>query len=65
MVNAGIDVTDNSQLYFTGLGAYNHANESFNYRSPITHSNTDPRTLDEAGHTHTLSGTAHSRRPSS
>ena len=36
MVNAGIDVTDNSQLYFTGIGAYNHANESFNYRSPIT-----------------------------
>ncbi len=26
----------NSQLYFTGIGAYNHANESFNYRSPIT-----------------------------
>jgi iron complex outermembrane receptor protein len=34
MVNAGIDVTDNSQLYATGLAAYNKANESFNYRPP-------------------------------
>jgi iron complex outermembrane receptor protein len=35
MVNAGIDVTENSQLYATGLAAYNKANASFNYRSPI------------------------------
>ena len=55
MVNAGVDVTDNSQLYFTGIGAYNHANESFNYRSPITIPASDPRTVDEAGNTHTLS----------
>jgi iron complex outermembrane recepter protein len=50
MVNAGIDVTDNSQLYFTGIGAYSHANESFNYRSPITRT-----AVDVAGNTHTLS----------
>lgn len=35
VVNAGIDVTTNSQLYATGLAAYNKADESFNYRSPI------------------------------
>ncbi len=34
IVNAGIDVTENSQLYATGLAAYNKANESFNYRPP-------------------------------
>jgi len=36
MVNAGVDVTPNSQLYVTLLGAFNKANESFNYRSPIS-----------------------------
>src|SRR5438270_4942217 len=36
MVNAGVDVTTNSQVYVTVLGAYNKANESFNYRSPIS-----------------------------
>ena len=35
VLNSGIDVTQNSQLYLTGLAAYNKANESFNYRSPI------------------------------
>lgn len=35
VVNAGIDVMANSQLYATGLAAYNKADESFNYRSPI------------------------------
>ncbi|HUP68048.1 MAG TPA: TonB-dependent receptor [Sphingomicrobium sp.] len=49
MVNAGIDVTDNSQVYFTGIGARNHANESFNYRSPITRT-----AVDVGGITHTL-----------
>jgi iron complex outermembrane receptor protein len=36
MVNAGVDVTSNSQLYLTGLAAHNKADESFNYRSPIS-----------------------------
>ena len=36
MVNAGIDVTENSQLYVTGLAAKNSANESFNYRPVIS-----------------------------
>jgi iron complex outermembrane recepter protein len=36
VVNAGVDLFPNSQLYATLLGAYNHANESFNYRSPIS-----------------------------
>ena len=35
----------NSQLYFTGIGAYNNANESFNYRSPIT---ARPRSMSPA-----------------
>jgi iron complex outermembrane receptor protein len=50
MVNSGIDVTENSQLYLTLLGAYNTANESFNYRSPITRT-----AVDVGGVTHTLS----------
>jgi iron complex outermembrane receptor protein len=36
MVNAGVDLFANSQLYATGLAAYNKADESFNYRSPIS-----------------------------
>lgn len=36
MLNSGIDVTPNSQLYLTLLGAYNKGNQSFNYRSPIS-----------------------------
>jgi len=36
MVNAGVDVFADSQLYATGLIAYNKADESFNYRSPIS-----------------------------
>ncbi len=36
MLNSGIDVASNSQVYFTALGAYNKGNQSFNYRSPIT-----------------------------
>jgi iron complex outermembrane receptor protein len=49
MLNAGIDVTPNSQLYLTLLGAYNKANESFNYRSPISGS-----ALDVGGVSHGL-----------
>ena len=41
MLNAGVDVTPNSQLYLTGLAAYNKANESFNYRPPISGSAVD------------------------
>lgn len=50
VVNAGIDVMTNSQLYFTGLAAYNYADESFNYRSPISATGV----LDIAGGTHDL-----------
>jgi len=35
-LNSGVDVGPNTQIYLTLLGAYNHANESFNYRSPIS-----------------------------
>ena len=49
MANAGVDV-GSTQIYATLLGAYNHANESFNYRSPITATGV----LDVAGGTHTL-----------
>ncbi|MBV8971132.1 MAG: TonB-dependent receptor [Sphingomonadaceae bacterium] len=41
IVNAGYEVTDNSQLYFFGNAAQSYANESFNYRSPISGSATD------------------------
>ncbi len=36
IVNAGYDVTDNSQFYIFGNAAQSRANESFNYRSPIS-----------------------------
>ena len=49
----------NSQLYFTGIGAYNHANESFNYRSPITRD----RVVDVAGNTTRLSAQRRILRP--
>jgi iron complex outermembrane receptor protein len=48
-LNSGVDVTSNSQLYLTLLGAYNKANESFNYRSPISGT-----AVDVAGISHTL-----------
>ena len=35
-LNSGVNVGANTQIYLTLLGAYNHANESFNYRSPIS-----------------------------
>jgi iron complex outermembrane receptor protein len=46
-LNSGVDVTSNSQLYLTALAAYNKANESFNYRSPIAGD-----AVDVAGVTH-------------
>ena len=55
MLNGGIDVTPNSQIYLTVLGAYNKGNQSFNYRSPIAATSADPRTADVAGITHNLS----------
>ena len=42
VINTGVDVTDNSQLYLTVLGAYNKADQSFNYRSPIGATAADP-----------------------
>lgn len=49
MVNAGVDLFENSQLYATLLGAYNKADESFNYRSPISGD-----AVDVSGVTHHL-----------
>jgi iron complex outermembrane receptor protein len=48
-LNSGVDITSNSQLYLTLLGAYNKANESFNYRSPISGT-----AVDVAGVSHSL-----------
>ncbi|UAJ09695.1 TonB-dependent receptor plug domain-containing protein [Glacieibacterium megasporae] len=36
VINSGYEVTDNSKLYFFGNAARSKANESFNYRSPIS-----------------------------
>ena len=49
VINAGVDLFANSQLYATLLGAYNHANESFNFRSPI-----GANAVDVAGIVHHL-----------
>src|SRR5947208_9662319 len=49
MVNSGLDI-GTTHVYATLLGAYNHGNESFNYRPPITATGV----LDEAGIPHTL-----------
>ena len=35
-LNSGVDVTSNSKLYLTAIGANNFANESFNYRQTVT-----------------------------
>ncbi|MGZ2410623.1 iron complex outermembrane recepter protein [Sphingomonas sp. F9_3S_D5_B_2] len=35
-LNSGFDLTPNSQVYLTVVAARNKANESFNYRSPIS-----------------------------
>ncbi|MEP6983632.1 MAG: Plug domain-containing protein, partial [Sphingomicrobium sp.] len=48
MVNSGVDVGP-TQIYLTLLGAYNKANESFNFRSPISGT-----ALDVAGISHGL-----------
>src|SRR5947209_8026776 len=48
-LNSGVNVGPNTQIYLTLLGAYNHANESFNYRSPIGAS-----AVDLAGISHFL-----------
>ncbi len=37
-VNAAVDVGDNSQIYFTGNLANSKANQSFNYRLPVSQS---------------------------
>lgn len=50
MLNSGVDVTKNSQVYLTLVGANNFANESFNYRPNIR-----ATAVDVAGGTHTLS----------
>ena len=49
IVNAGYEVTDNSQLYAFGNFAQSHTNESFNYRSPISGT-----AVDVGGVTHNL-----------
>ena len=41
VVNAGYDVTDSSKLYIFGNAASSKANESFNFRSPISGSAVD------------------------
>ena len=58
MLNAGVDVFENSQLYATGLAAYNYADESFNYRPPISGD-----AVDVAGITHHISANQAFRFP--
>lgn len=48
-LNGGVDVTSNSKLYLTLIGANNFANESFNYRPNIRTS-----AVDVAGNVHNL-----------
>lgn len=35
-LNAGVDLTDDSQLYFTGNVSHSRTDQSFNYRAPVT-----------------------------
>jgi len=49
VINAAYEVTDSSKLYFFGNAAQSKANESFNYRSPISGS-----AVDVDGISHTL-----------
>jgi iron complex outermembrane recepter protein len=49
MLNSGVNVTSNSQVYLTLVAANNKANESFNYRPNIT-----ATVVDVAGVPHTL-----------
>lgn len=48
-LNSGVDVTSNSKLYLTLIGANNFANESFNYRPNIS-----TTAVDVAGNVHAL-----------
>ena len=57
-VNAGLDITSNSMLYVTGIAAHNKADESFNYRSPIS-----GVALDVNGVPHNLSANGAFRAP--
>src|SRR4029079_6001488 len=50
MLNSGVDVTSNSPLYLTLLGAYSKGDESFNFRSTVRATGV----LDVAGNPHTL-----------
>ena len=49
VLNSGFDVTDSSKIYFFANVAHFEANESFNYRSPIS-----ATAVDVDGVTHTL-----------
>jgi iron complex outermembrane receptor protein len=49
VLNTGVDVGSDSQVYLTALAAYNKADESFNYRSPISGT-----AVDVAGISHNL-----------
>ena len=51
-VNAALDVTDSAKVYLVGNYGKHHADESFNYRSPLS---ATPFT-DTTGTTHNLSG---------
>ena len=46
-LNSGVDLGADSKLYFTGLISHSEANQSFNYRSPV--SATTPFTVDLGG----------------
>ncbi len=50
LLNSALDITDDSKLYFIANYAHTYANESFNYRSPISST-----ALDVNGVSHPLS----------
>ena len=56
MLNSGVDVTPNSQLYLTLLGAYSKSNASFNYRPPIAGT-----AVDESGVVRNITGAPNSQ----
>ena len=51
-LNAGVDVTDAAKVYLVGNYGKHHADESFNYRSPMSATSF----TDSTGATHSLSG---------
>ena len=53
VVNSAYEVTDNSKIYMFANVAHSKADESFNYRSPVTTAQTF---LDVAGNPHSLNG---------